>query len=414
MNMIPVNSLDRSFHHRGHDKREKTYKTMMRSDIQINLLWFAIVVEFCSLQNGVLGFQYHPASSLRITQSPNNKAVCCWSTTNHRSSFPEDRPPPTVHNPITKRKIHLGGPTFSDFLKQGKFVQHEGTLKRLDLEALRDYQQGSSNPTADQPDANQKTPCYREESDREITTMDDEWYCITPRLVVSSQKKSIATSSSSTLPLDQAEVNLLRQQLLFVNKPSGLHCVPPRDLSFDSLSSQVSSSLHCHAKPCHRLDRDTSGLVIFGITADAHRDISKQFEARTTSKTYIALIAGIPSHDEGIIDLPIGKVKTMEGFNRWAIGGEKAREAITKWRVEETFTDGDTGAKFSRVELEPKTGRGHQLRLHMKAIGHPILGDTLHGEGGVASCSPRLCLHALKLQVDWNGQRLQAESVAPF
>jgi tRNA pseudouridine32 synthase/23S rRNA pseudouridine746 synthase len=389
---------------------------MMRSDIQINLLWFVIVVESYRLQSGVLGFQFHPASSSRITPLPNHKAVCCWSTTNHRKNnrFPEECPPPTVHNPITKRKIHLGGPTFSDFLKQGKFVQHEGTLKRLDLEALRDYQQGSSNPTAGQPDANCKTFCYREESDQEITTM-DEWYCITPsRVVVSSQGESIATTCS-TLPLDQTEVNLLRQQLLFVNKPSGLHCVPPRDLSFDSLSSQVASLLHCEdAKPCHRLDRDTSGLVIFGITGDAHRDISKQFEARTTSKTYMALIAGIPSTDEGIIDLPIGKLKTMEGFNRWAIGGEKAREAVTKWRVDETFTDADTGAKFSRVELEPKTGRGHQLRLHMKAMGHPILGDTLHGEGGVASCSPRLCLHALKVQVDWNGQRLQAESVAPF
>jgi tRNA pseudouridine32 synthase/23S rRNA pseudouridine746 synthase len=260
----------------------------------------------------------------------------------------------------------------------------------------------------------------------------DEWHCITPlRLVIesSSQEKSSATGTSSTsmLPLDQDEANLLRQQLLFVNKPSGLHCVPPQDLSLDSLSSLVSSSLlqqdsHDHddaatkakAKPCHRLERDTSGLVIFGLTGDAHRDVSKQFEARTTTKTYMALIAGNPCTDKGVIDLPIGKLKTTEGFNRWVIGGEKARDAVTKWRVVQNFTDADTGAKFSRVELEPKTGRGHQLRLHMKAIGHPILGDTLHGEGGVASCSPRLCLHALKVQVDWNGQRLQAESVAPI
>ena len=115
-----------------------------------------------------------------------------------------------------------------------------------------------------------------------------------------------------------------------------------------------------------------------------------------------------------MVELPIGKFQTNEGYNRWVIGGEKPRDAVTTWRVDATFTDADTGATFSRVELEPKTGRGHQLRLHMKAIGHPILGDTLHGEGGVVFCSPRLCLHALKVQVDWNGQRLQAESVAPF
>jgi tRNA pseudouridine32 synthase/23S rRNA pseudouridine746 synthase len=296
-------------------------------------------------------------------------------------------------------------------LKQGKFVQHEGTLKRLDLEALRDYQQGSM----DDMDANHKTTptCYRVETSDPLettTSLEDEWYSITPLRFVSS------SGMDDTSPLDPTEVKLLRQQLLFVNKPSGLHCVPPRDLSFDCLSSQVSaSSSHAqNAKPCHRLDRDTSGLVIFGMNADAHRIISQQFEARTTTKTYIALIAGIPKTDEGMVELPIGKFQTEEGYNRWVIGGDKPRDAVTTWRVDATFTDAMTGATFSRVELQPKTGRGHQLRLHMKAIGHPILGDALHGEGGVAFCSPRLCLHALKVQVDWNGQRLQAESVAPF
>jgi tRNA pseudouridine32 synthase/23S rRNA pseudouridine746 synthase len=217
---------------------------------------------------------------------------------------------------------------------------------------------------------------------------------------------------TSLLDENENEAALLKQQLLFANKPSGFHCVPSRDLS-DSLSSQV-ASLYPGAKPCHRLDRDTSGIVIFGLTADAHREISKQFEARTTSKTYMALIAGHPNNDHGTINMPIGKQKTKEGFHRWAIGGEKPRESITKWRVDAIFTDADTGAKFSRVELKPLTGRGHQLRLHMKAMGCPILGDTIHGEGGVATCAPRLCLHAQKLQVDWNGLRLEAESVTPF
>lgn len=156
------------------------------------------------------------------------------------------------------------------------------------------------------------------------------------------------------------------------------------------------------------------GIVIFGLSADPHREISKQFEARTTSKTYMALIAGHPKEEYGRINKPIGKEKTKEGFHRWTIGGEKPRQAITEWRVDTLFTDADTGAKFSRVELKPLTGRGHQLRLHMKALGCPILGDTIHGEGGVATCSPRLCLHAQKLQVDWNGMRLKAESVTPF
>jgi tRNA pseudouridine32 synthase/23S rRNA pseudouridine746 synthase len=383
---------------------------MMRNKIEIKVLFFVIVVESYRLQSGVLGFSFKDhASSLSTAISPNNKVVC-WSTpTKNPYCFPDS--PPTVQNPITKRKIHLGGPTFNDFLKQGMWVQHEGTLQRLDLEALREYQQSSSLTATGQSDVKDISP-YREGSNQEISM--HEWHCITPSVVLVGSKdenKSIATANS--LETAEANLNLLGHQLVFVNKPSGLNCVPSRDLSIESLSSQV-SLLYRNAKPCHRLDRDTSGLVLFGLTPDAHRDISKQFEARTTSKTYTALIAGHPIQEDGIVDMPIGKQKTIEGFNRWVIGGDKPREAVTTWRLDETFTDASTGAKFSRVELEPKTGRGHQLRLHMKAIGHPILGDTLHGEGGVASCSPRLCLHALKLRVDWNGLRLEAESVAPF
>jgi len=369
----------------------------------VNLLFFFVIVVKSSLQDEVLGFQYPYYDSNCIIRaagcylcSPSTSSSRLFFATNESRSFPEC--PPTIQNPVTKRMINLGGPTFNEFMKKGTWVQHQGTLKRLDLQTLRDYQQGiSSNGN--------KSRFYDAKSDHERTT--DEWYCITPSVLVEAQDERSAASY-------QADSNiLLREQLLFVNKPSGLHCVPPRDLSTNSLSSQV-ATLYRNAKPCHRLDRDTSGIVVFGLTPEAHRDVSKQFELRTISKTYTALIAGHPNKDHGMIDMPIGKQKTKEGFNRWTIGGEKPRGAITKWRVDKTFSDADTGAKFSRVELEPKTGRGHQLRLHMKAMGCPILGDTIHGEDGVAACSPRLCLHALKLQVNLNGLRLECESVAPF
>ncbi|OEU10148.1 pseudouridine synthase [Fragilariopsis cylindrus CCMP1102] len=205
--------------------------------------------------------------------------------------------------------------------------------------------------------------------------------------------------------MDENNLKQLRRDLLFTNKPSGLHCVPSRALS-DSLAAQIMLS-YPGGKPCHRLDRDTSGIVLFGLTKENHRDVSMQFEARTTSKTYVALVSGHPDKECGIVNLPIGKRKTEEGFNRWTIGGEKPRE-------NKRFTDTDTGAIFTRVQLKPLTGRGHQLRLHMKAIGLPILGDTIHGEGGIPLCSSRLCLHAQKLEVDWNGFRLEAESIPPF
>ena len=304
-----------------------------------------------------------------------------------------DSPLPTVINPISKRKIRLGGPTYNSFIKFPKWIQHNGTLQEIDLETLGAYleQRRPRHP-----------PCFARRSDE--TNNSDEWYCIQP---------SVVTQNSKLRPLDEMEASLLNQQLLFVHKPAGLPTVPPRDLS-DSLASQV-AAWYPTAKPCHRLDRDTSGVVVFGLTAKAHRDISQQFEARRTSKTYVALVAGRPRDGSrsGMVDLPIGKEKTSEGFNRWVIGGIKARQAVTEWRVDRIFTDTTNGAQISRVVLAPKTGRGHQLRLHMKAIGCPILGDPIHGEAAVATCSPRLCLHAAKLQVDWNGLRLEAESV-PF
>ena len=287
----------------------------------------------------------------------------------------------TVLNPVTRRRIDVGGPTYRRLLNEGAWVHWDDTLRRLDLEALKHDQQGSSTPKC-----NVNIP-YNESQRLQ-------WHLIQPDVV----------HGFAGLPPD------VNSNLLFVNKPSGMHSVPPRDLS-DSLSSQI-TALFPGAKLCHRLDRDTSGIVVFGRNADSHRDVSKQFEARTVSKQYAALVSGHPVHDEGTISLPIGKTKTKEGFNKWSLGGDHSREAITVWRVEERFVV--DGANFSRLLLEPKTGRGHQLRLHLKAIGHPILGDTIHGQAGNACCSPRLCLHARKLQLDWDGQRLEAVSVSPF
>ena len=288
---------------------------------------------------------------------------------------------PTVLNPVTRRRIDVGGPTYRKLMNEGAWVHCDDTLRRLDLEALKIDQQELSTPKCDLP--------IQHTESRHL-----QWHLITPGVV----------HDNAGLPPD------VYGNLLFVNKPSGMHCVPPRDLS-ESLSSQL-SALFPGAKPCHRLDRDTSGIVVFGRNADSHRDISKQFEARTVLKQYAALVSGHPGQDEGTICLPIGKTKAEQGFNQWSLGGENAREAITVWRVEERFVV--EGAKFSRLLLEPKTGRGHQLRLHLKAIGHPILGDAIHGQAGNACCSPRLCLHALKLQVDWDGRRLEAVSVSPF
>jgi hypothetical protein len=243
---------------------------------------------------------------------------------------------PTILNPISKRKIHIGGPKYTELIKEGGWVQHHGTLERIDFKMLSLHQQrGSSSLTNE----DKKTDLSLVESFTQPTSVDneneigDEWYSITPSVLRASSTSTNATkdTTESAVVMDEKNTEQLRRDLLFVNKPSGLHCVPSRALS-DSLAAQIMLS-YPGGKPCHRLDRDTSGIVLFGLTKEGHRDVSMQFEARTTSKTYVALVSGHPDKERGLVNLPIGKRKTEEGFNRWTIGGEKPRESITEWIV---------------------------------------------------------------------------------
>jgi tRNA pseudouridine32 synthase/23S rRNA pseudouridine746 synthase len=141
--------------------------------------------------------------------------------------------------------------------------------------------------------------------------------------------------------------------------------------------------------------------MVVALTAAAHRDISKQFEQRETRKTYTCLVAGHVSLDTDVIDLPIGKQKSLEGYNRWVIGGEKPRPAQTRYTVDERFTL--EGFEYTRVLVEPMSGRGQQIRLHMQALGHALLGDTLHAPDDISDMTPRLCLHATTLAVTVGG-----------
>ena len=187
------------------------------------------------------------------------------------------------------------------------------------------------------------------------------------------------------------------------------------------------------------------------LTPHARRCGQMAFEDRRTDKTYVALVAGHLAEDEGVVEYAIGKVPDESGeYNRWAcdvmgVGDASEaqgrlqfiegslREARTMWKVSARLSvpidegngkdgsDSDSTwmAKYTRVELKPVTGRGHQLRLHMAAIGHPILGDELHAPKEVADAAPRLCLHAetLRLPVLNDDQEMVMASAsypAPF
>jgi 23S rRNA pseudouridine955/2504/2580 synthase len=150
-------------------------------------------------------------------------------------------------------------------------------------------------------------------------------------------------------------------------------------------------------KLVHRLDKDTSGALLVARTARAAAFFSKSFSGRTAKKTYWALVIGVPSADEGLIDAPLAK-QPGTGGEKMHIDEQHGQPAKTKWRVIDR-----AGNRAAWVELQPLTGRTHQLRAHMAAIGHPIVGDGKYGgaesflTGGI---SRKLHLHARRLRID--------------
>ncbi|MBI2048561.1 MAG: RluA family pseudouridine synthase [Parcubacteria group bacterium] len=151
----------------------------------------------------------------------------------------------------------------------------------------------------------------------------------------------------------------------------------------------------------HRLDRTTSGVMIIAKTQEAHAFLKKQFHERTTEKIYDAIVYGHPKADGGVIEMEIGRTKTDPP--RWsAMRGKKGklRAAITEWRVITRGTDPETGESITHLEASPKTGRTHQIRVHLKAIHHPIVCDHIYAEGRPCFLGfTRPALHARSLSI---------------
>ncbi len=178
-------------------------------------------------------------------------------------------------------------------------------------------------------------------------------------------------------------------QVLLVDKPSGLLSVPGKgDHLADCLIARI-RAVFPEVLLVHRLDRDTSGVMIFALTPHAQRHLGLQFENRQTKKTYVARVWGELSPRTGTVDLPIG----VDWPNRplQHVDPENGRPAQTDWRVVRV-KGGET-----RVRLMPRTGRSHQLRVHMKEVGHPILGDPFYATGPAREFE-RLMLHSETLQ----------------
>ena len=196
-------------------------------------------------------------------------------------------------------------------------------------------------------------------------------------------------------------------EVVLVDKPAGLLSVPGKGPHLaDCLLGRVQEAFPT-ALLVHRLDRDTSGVMVFALTPHAQRHLGLQFEKRQTKKTYVARLWGELEGRTGTVDLPL--IVDWPNRPRQKVDHDEGREAVTDWRVVRA-RDGET-----RVRLMPRTGRSHQLRVHMAEIGHPILGDPFYATGP-ARDFPRLMLHSETLQFrhpdGGKGTRITAK--APF
>ncbi|MCW8854152.1 MAG: pseudouridine synthase [Gammaproteobacteria bacterium] len=179
--------------------------------------------------------------------------------------------------------------------------------------------------------------------------------------------------------------------LLAVNKPSGLLSVPGKgEDKKDCMALRVQQRIP-DALIVHRLDMATSGIMLMALNKDIHRELSISFQDRMVSKSYIAIIDGLPEEDLGSVDLPM--ITDWPNRPRQKIDYDSGKASLTHYKV----LDRNPANQTTRVELIPETGRTHQLRVHMQAIGHAIVGDRLYAESSVQEKSDRLLLHARQL-----------------
>lgn len=215
----------------------------------------------------------------------------------------------------------------------------------------------------------------------------------------------MTTLTSYNPPTEPLSILYQDDQLLALDKPSGLLSVPGKGAHLAECLLSRAEEKFPTARMVHRLDMDTSGVMIFALTREAQGNLGKQFERRKTSKTYIADVEAIPAEDSGLIDLPL----RCDWPNRplQMVCWEEGKASQTRWEVIERHN------QHARLKLTPITGRSHQLRVHLKEIGHPILGDPFYGDETLA---PRLLLHAQSLTIHHpdDGREITFTAPCPF
>ena len=200
------------------------------------------------------------------------------------------------------------------------------------------------------------------------------------------------------------------EHVVAFDKPSGLLSVPgigPEKA--DCMASRAARDVK-GARIVHRLDRDTSGVILMARDADTHRELSRQFHDREVRKMYQAILDGFVSDEEGLVDAALRK--DFDRPPRHLVDHERGREARTNWKVLERMD----APPRTRIMFNPETGRSHQLRIHACTLGHPILGDDLYAPPEIVTMSERLPLHAESLAFTHpaSGDTIEIRAEVPF
>ena len=209
-------------------------------------------------------------------------------------------------------------------------------------------------------------------------------------------------------PKTPLDILYIDDDVLVVNKPSGLLTVPGKELKHhDSLELRVKIE-YPNSFLVHRLDMDTSGVIIFALSKSTQRSLNLQFEKRIVKKLYEARVFGNIKEDNGFIDLPL----IVDWPNRplQKIDAKEGKSALTHWQV----LNREGGV--TRLALMPETGRTHQLRVHMMSLGHTILGDRFYGNVAEINLANELQLHAKDLMIihPKNGKKITFKAPLPF
>ncbi|MGL5949752.1 MAG: bifunctional tRNA pseudouridine(32) synthase/23S rRNA pseudouridine(746) synthase RluA [Aeromonas sp.] len=198
------------------------------------------------------------------------------------------------------------------------------------------------------------------------------------------------------------------RDIMVINKPTGLLSVPGKGPENEDSAMHRIAQKHPKVAAAHRLDMATTGVMVFPLNPNAHRELSRQFRERETEKHYLAWVWGEPASDSGEINLPL----CVDWPNRpkQKVDFVDGRKALTLWQKLKVV-DG-----LSLIKLTPITGRSHQLRVHMLELGHPIVGDNLYAHPEALAAAPHLYLHAAELSLSHprSGERMTFSAPAPF